>query len=380
MSGTPATIGIGVIGTGSVARAHISACRALPVVYWPPEVDVRLVAVCSRRVGRARETAERWGFERATDDWRDLVADGTIDLIVNTAPNDLHAEPSIAALAAGKAVLCEKPLARSADEARPMVEAARMAEAPAATGFNYRFVPALRLARDLIQEGRLGDIQHVRGRYLKGSGADATAPLRWRHRAEVAGLGTLGDLGSHAIDLIRWLGGEVHAVSGAVRTFVPERPISGGGREAVTVDDAASAVLELAGGAIGTLDATRHAPGHRNGLDIEVNGTRGSIRFSLERLNELQVYLEGDAPDVAGFRSVLVTEPHHPFHREWWSSGHIIGWEHTFIHQARHMVLVVAGMAPLAPDAATFEDGYQVARIADAIVESAREGARVTLR
>jgi predicted dehydrogenase len=370
-------IGVAVIGTGSVARAHIEALRALPSVAWPSPVRPRLTLVVSRNPNHAREGAERWGFTRWSTEWRDAVTDPAVDLLVDTAPNDLHAAPSIAALRNGKHVLCEKPLARTAEEAREMVEVARAAGTVHATGFNYRFLPALHLARELIRDGRLGDLYHCRGVYLKGSGTDRSAPMRWRHRREVAGHGTLGDLGSHVLDLARWLAGEIVAVSGVTRTFVPERPAAGGGLEAVTVDDAASATIEFACGAIGTLDATRFAPGYRNWLAIEVSGSRGSLRFSLERLNELDVYLEGDAPDVLGFRTVLVTEAIHPYYRYWWPSGHIIGWQNTFVHQMQHMLLACAGLGSVAPDGATFEDGYRAALVADAIVASAMSGTRI---
>jgi predicted dehydrogenase len=372
-------IGVAVIGTGSVARAHIEALRALPSVAWPSAVEPRLQVLCSRRAERAAEGAERWGFARWTTDWRNAVEDGDVDLVVLTTPNDLHAEPAMAALAAGKHVLCEKPLARTADEALGMLEAAQHSGRVHATGFNYRFVPALHLAHSLIAEGRLGPIHHVRGVYLKGSGTDAASPIRWRHRREIAGHGTLGDLGSHVLDLARWLGGEIAAVNGITRTFVPERPAENGGMAPVTVDDAASATLEFAGGAIGILDVTRFAPGYRNWLGIEVNGARGTVRFNLERLNELEVYLDGDAPDVQGFRTVLVTEATHPYYRYWWPSGHIIGWQNTFVHQAQHLLLACAGLQTYAPDGATFEDGYRAVLVADSIVESARTGRRVRI-
>jgi predicted dehydrogenase len=377
MQDEPRTIGVAVIGTGSVARAHIEALRALPSVAWPSPVEPRLHVLCSRQAERAADGARRWGFSQWTDDWGDAVEDGDVDLVIVTTPNDLHAGPAIAALDAGKHVLCEKPLARTALEARDIFEAAKRSGRVHAAGFNYRFVPALHLARKLIVEGRLGGINHVRGVYVKGSGTDASSPMRWRHRGEIAGHGTLGDLGSHVLDLARWFGGEIVAVSGVTRTFVPERLSSDGTLAPVTVDDAASALLEFSGGAVGTFDATRMAPGYRNWLGIEVNGSRGTVRFNLERLNELDVYLEGDAPDVQGFRTVLVTEATHPYYRYWWPSGHIIGWQNTFVHQAQHLLLACAGLGSYAPDGATFEDGYRVALVADAIAESAVAGRRV---
>jgi predicted dehydrogenase len=376
---SPRSLGVGVIGTGTIARAHIQALRIVDRVFWPARVAPRLEMVASRSSQRAEEAAARWGFEAWTDDWRELVAAETVQLVVNATPNDLHARPSIAGLECGVAVLCEKPLARTSEEAGDMWRVARSSRSVHATGFNYRFVPALRLAWHLIRDGRLGEIHHFRGVYLKGSGPNTDAPLKWRHRREIAGLGTSADLGSHLIDLARWLVGEIATVSGLTRTFVPDRLVPGGGREPVTVDDAASVLLEFGNGAMGTLDTTRFAPGHANNLSLEVNGSRGSLRFSLERLNELEVFLDGDPPELSGFRSVLVTEAEHPFYRYWWSPGHVIGWEHSFIHQTQHVLLATAGLGSIAPEGATFEDGYRAAVVADAIAESAVSGRRVDL-
>lgn len=374
----PRALGVAIIGAGTIARAHAEALRVLPSVVWPARVLPQLTTVCSRRAENAKDAAARWGFERWTTDWHEVIEDPAVDLVVNTTPNDLHAEPSIAALRARRSVLCEKPLGRSAEESRQMWEAARAAHAVNATGFNYRFVPAIQLAWDLIQSRRLGDIYHFRSTYLKGSGPNENAPFKWRHDAEIAGLGTLGDLGSHVIDLARWLVGDVGTVQGTTRTFVPERSYTLG-LKAVTVDDAAAAVLEFNGGAVGTIEATRFAPPHRNALSFEVNGSLGSIRFNLERLNELEVYLEDGMPEMAGFRQVLVTESDHPYMRYWWASGHIIGWEHSFVHQMEHVLLAAAGSGDIGPVGATFEDGYKAALIADAIAESSLSGRRISV-
>jgi predicted dehydrogenase len=374
-------VGIGVLGHGSIARTHLHACTVLPTAMYPPPAIPEVRVLCGRDLAGTSAMAERYSIPRVVTDWRELVADPAVDLLINTAPNALHAEPSIATLRAGKHVLCEKPLARTAEEAERVLEAARTARGTSMVGFNYRFVPALRLARQMIEEGRLGPIHHFRGVYLKGSGPDRQAPLKWRHQHEMAGFGALGDLASHTLDLARWLVGEIGAVSGITRTFVPERPLGDGrGRLGpVTVDDAVAALLEFKNGAMGTVEATRFAPGHKNNQTIEVNGSLGSIRFSLERLNELDVYLPDGPPDLQGFRSVLVTESTHPFYRFWWPAGHIIGWEHTFTHQLYHLLSAISGSGEVAPYGATMEDGYRNVVVTEAIDQSARSGRKVVL-
>jgi predicted dehydrogenase len=247
--------------------------------------------------------------------------------------------------------------------------------------FNYRFVPALRLAYDLIREGRLGEIYHFRGQYLQEWIASADFPMVWRLQGEVAGSGALGDLGAHTIDLARWLVGEIGAVSGLTKTFIPERPTgeAEGRREQVTVDDAFVSLVEFENGAIGTIEASRFAHGRKNYHTIEINGSRASIRFNLERLDELQYFSTEDPPDVQGFHDVIVTEAHHPYYSFWWPHGHIIGWEHTVVHEVYHFLQAVARGESIAPYGATFEDGYRNAVVADGIVESSRSGRKVQL-
>ncbi|HVA88928.1 MAG TPA: Gfo/Idh/MocA family oxidoreductase, partial [Chloroflexota bacterium] len=264
--------------------------------------------------------------------------------------------------------------------ARRMLDAATRAGVKHATAFNYRFVPAIRLARDLIQQGRLGRIFHFRARYLQEWITDPNFPMVWRLDAATAGSGALGDLGSHIIDLGRFLVGEPTAVSALTTTFIPERKTEDGRTVKVDVDDAFEAIVQFENGAVGTLEATRFARGRKNANTFEINGEKGSIAFNMERLNELEVYLpEEGKGDVDGFRQVLVTEANHPYVNVWWPQGHIIGWEHTFVHQLHHFLDAVVNGTEVGPLCGTFEDGYRNAVICDAILESARAGRRVEI-
>ena len=365
-------IGVGMLGYAFMGKAHANAYRAIPHMTRPPLVP-RLVAVAGRSEERVAAAAQQYGFAAYSTEWRDLVGDGSVGLFDNCGPNSVHAEASIAAAESGKHVLCEKPLGRNADESYEAWRRAEDARVKHMCAFNYRFVPAVRLAKEIIDAGELGEIRHFRGRYLQESLTSPDAPVNWRLQRETAGSGALGDLGSHVIDLGRYLVGEVVAVMGATRTFIAERP---GGK--VDVDDAFEAVVEFAGGAVGTLEASRVCFGRKNALAWEINGSRGSIAFELERLNELQVALHdadsGRAGD--GFRTVLVTEAKHPFMEDWWPPGHIIGWEHTFIHEIHHLLTAIAEDGPVGPHGATFEDGYRAAEICDAILRSAATGSR----
>ena len=378
------TLGVGMLGYAFMGKAHTNAYKTLDYIYTPPPAHARLVAIAGRDQTQVEAAAQRYGYAKAVTDWHALIADPEIQVFDDGAPNSLHAEPTIAALQAGKHVICEKPLGRDAAEAKRMWEAARQASQHGVVSmcaFNYRFVPAIRLARDIITAGRLGRIYHFRANYLQEGLADPNTPVTWRHAAETAGSGALGDLGTHIIDLARFLVGEPTTVSAAVATFVPERPTASGGRAPVTVDDAFAAAVTFENGAIGLLEATRYAKGRRNPQVIEINGEKGSLAFNLERLNELEVYLpEEESPrDAQGFRQVLVTEHAHPFYDVWWPHGHIIGWEHTFIHEIKHFFDAIVHKQPIAPDGATFEDGYRACVVADAIKESATMGQRVTI-
>lgn len=374
-------IGVGMLGYAFMGKAHTNAYKKLPYIIYPPPAIPRLVAICGRNEEAVREAARRYGYERYYTDWREMLADGQIQLFDNGGPNNLHAQPCIEAARAGKHVLCEKPLARSAGEAQAMWDAVREAGVKHMVAFNYRFVPAIRLARDLIHNGDLGEIYHFRAVYLQEWIADPQFPYVWRLDKEVAGSGALGDLGAHIIDLARFLVGEIRAVSAATRTFVPERPTPDGrGRARVGVDDAFAAVVEFQNGALGTLEASRFCPGRKNYEVLEINGSKGSLRFNLERLNELEVFWRTDPPSTQGFHQVLVTESHHPYWQYWWPHGHIIGWEHTFVHEIAHFLQAIVNNEDVAPYGATFEDGYRAAVVCDAILESARNGRRVEIQ
>ncbi|HLW03309.1 MAG TPA: Gfo/Idh/MocA family oxidoreductase [Ktedonobacterales bacterium] len=384
-SGQPAgdvpTLGVGMLGYAFMGKAHTNAFKKLDYIYTPPPARARLVAIAGRNQERVEAAARRYGYEKAVTDWRALVNDPDIQVFDNGAPNNLHAESCIAAANAGKHIICEKPLGRTAAEAKQMWEAARQAGIVHMCAFNYRFVPAIRLARDIIKAGRLGRIYHFRARYLQEWITDPNFPMVWRMDAETAGTGAIGDLGTHIIDIARFLVGEPATISANVATFIPERTTEDGGKSQVTVDDAFAATLTFENGAIGTLEATRFARGRRNHQALEINGEKGSLAFNMERLNELEVFLpeEESYHDAQGFRQVLVTESNQPFVGAWWPSGHIIGWEHTFVHEIRHFFDAVVNKKSVAPEGADFEDGYRASVIADAIVESARTGQRLTI-
>jgi predicted dehydrogenase len=367
MTNTPNEIGIGMLGYAFMGKAHSNAFRKLPYIAWPPPLVPKLVAIAGRNEEAVADAALRYGYERWTTDWHDIVADPAIGLFDNGGPNSLHAEPTIAAAEAGKHVLCEKPLGRDADESYEIWQRVAATGVKHLCGFNYRFVPAVRLAREMIDAGELGEIRHFRGRYLQDWGDDPSLDT-WRFQPDEAGSGALGDLGTHVVDLARFLAGEISTVSGLVRTFLPGRQ----------VDDALEAAVEFEQGAVGTIEATRLALGRRNALQWEINGSKGSLAFDMERLNELQVF-RADGDRARGFKTVLVSEADHPFWDFWWPPGHIIGWGDTFVHEAHHLLRAIAEDTDVAPYGATFEDGYRAAEVCDAIVRSSESGSRVTV-
>ena len=368
------TIGVGMLGYAFMGKAHANAYKTLSYMTWPPPYLPRLVSIAGRNEEAVAEAARRYGFEGYVTDWRELVQDERIALFDNSGPNNLHTEPSIAAAEAGKHVICEKPLGRDANESHEAWQRVDAAGVKHMCAFNYRFVPAVRLARQMIEAGELGQIFHFRARYLQEWAVDPDSPIVWRMSKEAAGSGALGDLGAHVIDLARYLlGQEVTTVSALTRTFIESREGT-----KVDVDDAIEAAVEFSGGALGTLEASRFCPGRRNGLAFEINGSKGSIAFNLERLNELDVYLTGSEPGASaqGFRSVLVSEADHPFWEWWWPRGHIIGWEHTFVHELHHLLSAIRDDGDVAPHGATFEDGYRCAEVCDAVLRSAESGRR----
>ncbi|RZB16912.1 gfo/Idh/MocA family oxidoreductase [Streptomyces sp. F001] len=380
---------IGMVGYAFMGAAHSQGWRTVGRVFDLPRRPV-LAAICGRDATAVRAAADRHGWAAAETEWRALIARDDVDLVDICTPGDSHAEIALAALAAGKHVLCEKPLANTVEEAETMAAAAETAYERgqlAMVGFNYRRLPATALARRMVAEGRIGTLRHVRVTYLQDWLVDPQAPLTWRLRKELAGSGSLGDLGAHIVDLAQYLAGEQLAgVSALTETFVRERPLPGGsarglsavtaaGTGQVTVDDAAVFTARFASGALASFEATRYATGRKNALRIELNGERGSLAFDLERLNELW-YHDGTEPDVhAGFRRILVTEPDHPYLEAWWPPGHGLGYEHSFVHQARDLVHAVAEGRRPEP---SFADGLQVQRVLAAVEESAQKNSVYT--
>ena len=373
-------IGIGLVGYRFMGRTHSNAYRQV-ARFFDVDPAPRMRAICGRDEEGAKAAAATLGWESYETDYRRLVARDDVDLVDVATPGNTHREIVLAALEAGKHVLCEKPLANTLQEAREMFDAARNAGAVNMVCFNYRRAPAVQLAKKLVEEGRLGELRHWRAAYLQDFIVDPSFPLIWRLQKEVAGSGALGDIGAHIIDLAHFLVGPIKEVVGMTETFIKERPLeevraasglsASGGTETgeVSVDDAAAFLARFENGAIGTFEATRFAPGRKNQNSFEINGSKGSVAFDLERMNELQVYFEDDEPDVKGFRTVMVTEADHPYAGAWWPPGHIIGYEHTFVNTVKDLRDgIAAGESP----APTFEDGYHSQAMLDAVDRSAQ--------
>jgi predicted dehydrogenase len=377
MVGEHAALGVGMVGYAFMGRAHSQAWRSVGRFFDLP-LAPRMAAICGRDRAAVAAAAGRLGWAAWETDWKRLVERDDVDLVDVCTPGSSHAEISIAALEAGKHVLCEKPLANTVDEARAMAAVADRAAAGgvrAMVGFNFRRVPAVALARQLVAAGRLGALRQVRGAYLASHAVDPESPLAWRHQADQAGSGALGDLGAHVVDLAQYLAGDrLAGVSAVTETFVRERPLAGGGgaRGPVTVDDAAVFVGRFAGGALGSFEATRSAAGHTEGLAVEVNGERGSVVWELGALNELRLFEAGDDPATQGFRTIQVTRADHPYAGAWWPDGHAIGYEHTFTHEVRDLLDAIADGRDPEP---SFADGLQVQEVLDAVQRSAASGA-----
>jgi predicted dehydrogenase len=361
---------VGVLGYRFMGKAHANALARLPM-FFPDAPAVKRSVLVGRDEEAVAEATDRLGFTEYATDWKAVVND--VDVFYNLGPNAIHADPSIAALEAGASVFCEKPLAHTLDDAERMRDAARDADGTAGIAFNYRFIPAVQYAKQLIDAGELGEIRHIRGQYLQDFLVDPQSPWSWRFDETVAGSGALGDLGAHTLDLTRFLvgerTGEIQRLNGHLQTFVDERPISPGAEETrkVTVDDAYTAQAEFANGALGTYEASRFATGHKNDHNIEINGADGSLRFSIERLNEL----EYKDTDDRGFQTILITDENDPYIDRWWPAGHILGWEHTFVHENYEFLSAVATGENYAP---SFEDGYRVQELLTAIETSDTSG------
>jgi predicted dehydrogenase len=376
-------LNVGLIGAGFMGKAHSLAYVAMPIFFWPaPAIPVRKTIVdVSDSI--AAEAAQRFGFEKSTSDWRSVVEDPEIDIIDIATPNHLHAEIAIAAAAAGKHIISEKPLARNGDEAKTMYDAVKNAGIVHMVAFNYRRTPAVALAKKYIDEGAIGDILNFRGTYLQDWSADPDGPLSWRFQKSIAGSGSLGDIGTHVVDMARFLCGEITQVNTQLKTWVKTRPLQAGGvdklgastkdstapRGEVDVDDEVLSLLEFQNGAIGSLEATRNAHGRNNFLTFEIHGTLGSIYFNYERRDELQVAFASDQADRKGFRTVY-TGPAHPYGEGLWPIPALgIGYGETKIIETYDFVKAIMEGGEVSPN---FKDGYQINLIADAMAASSQ--------
>ena len=373
------SLGVGMIGYSFMGAVHSHAWRTVGRVF-DLGVDVDMRVICGRNEEAVTAAAAKYGWQSAETDWRAVIARDDIDIIDVCTPGSSHEEIAVAALNAGKHVICEKPLANTVAEAERMAAAAQASSGKSMVAFNYRRVPALAYARELVRQGRLGRIFHVRAVYLQDWIIDPEFPLVWRLVKEEAGSGALGDLGAHIVDAAQFVtGSQITNVSGELRTFIDERPLVGethlleatksAERGKVTVDDAALFLANFDNGAVGTFEATRFASGRKNGMAIEVNGEKASLRFEFESMNELWVHDHTVDGKDAGFRRVMVTESDHPYVEGWWPPGHVLGYDHTFTHEFRDFVLDIVNDGAPEP---SFADGLYVQRVLDAVERSSQ--------
>lgn len=358
-------ISVGMLGAGFIGSFHSFALRMQELIKRPPGLEPRLELLVDIDAAARAAVQKRFKWKNTGADWKAIIADPEIGIFINAGPNNLHGAPSIAALAAGKHVFCEKPLAENADTALAMWKAARASGRCHQAAFVYRFVPAVRYMRDLAQSGVIGDLTAFRSNYLMNNYLDKDLPFSWRLDKDVAGTGTFGDLGAHHIDAARFIVGEIAEVGTLARIAVPRI----GGRR-IEVDDGFTSVIAFENGVVGSIEASRVAGGYQHTSRLQVDGTRGSLRFDVARLNELEI---ADSPN-SGFRSVQVVHQGHPFSDFWWEGGvqgsHPVGWVECFVHQMTHFLRAIEGEHPVPPDAATFEDGYRTAEIGDTMVRS----------
>jgi len=365
------TIPVGIVGTKFMGRAHSNAYAKAPLFFDLPLAPV-MRAACGRNAEDLAAFAARFGWETTETRWERLLARDDIELVDICTPNVLHAPIAIAAALAGKHILCEKPLAMNATEARAMLDAARDAGVKHMVAFNYRRVPAVVLAKRLIEQGKIGRIVHFDAVYYQDWLVDPQSPYVWRHDASRAGSGAHGDMHAHLVDLARYLVGDIAAVCGAQEVFIKERQLGQGqGMAQVTADDATYFLARFRDGALGSFLATRLATGRKNYLHLEIYGTEGSLVWNLERLNELQYYSRQDAGGEQGFRTILATQSEHPYVSAWWPPGHVLGWEHTFVHEVADLMRAIHEGTSPAPD---FSDGLRCQQVLDAVIEAAREG------
>lgn len=369
------TLNVGLVGYKFMGKAHSNAFQKLGM-FFEPSMKVNMKAICGRDETWVKESAAKFGWESYETSWEKLVRRSDIDMVDITAPSNVHKEIAIGAAESKKHIFCEKPLALNLNDAREMLAAAEKNGVKHQIGFNYRFVPAVQLAKKLIDDGKIGKIYHFRALYLQDWIIDPDFPLVWRLDKEVAGSGSLGDLGAHVIDIARFLVGEFDSVIGMNKTFIKERPIvekmtglsaqaqTGAIKGEVTVDDATLFLAEFKNGALGSIEATRFANGHKNGMSFEINGSKGSLKFEFERMNELQFFSSEDEEGTQGFRIIQATEPVHPYAGAWWPAGHVIGYEHTFVHEMYEFVEAIAKDKKPAPD---FNDGVKCSQVMEAV-------------
>lgn len=361
---------IGLIGYGKMGRAH-SQAYATTARFFDHDVVPTFTAVCGRSRSKAEEMASKFGWQDVETDWRALLKRDDVDLVDICAPSREHEEIAVEAARSGKHVFCEKPLALTADGARKILEEVERHGVQHMVTFNYRFVPAVRLAQSLIEEGRLGKIYHFRASFYQDWLADPESPMTWRLRKDEAGSGALGDLGAHVVDLARSLLGEIDEVSATLHTFVDRRRNEAGELEDVTVDDAFESLVRFDSGASGVIEASRFATGHKCTNRFEINGSKGSLQFDFQQMNELRFYSADDDPAVRGFRTITTTVPKvHPYAAHWWGPGHVIGFEETFVHQVAE--LFSAFDEDRCPNP-SFHDGLRCQEVLEAIERSAQE-------
>jgi len=379
--GSPGSaVGIGMIGYGFMGTVHSNAYVKIPWSFPSPAAVPELAVACGRNAQKTEDLARRFGYASWCTDWRELVGDPRVKIVDVCTPDNEHHAPSVAAAQAGKHVICEKPQAMTVEDARAMAAAASRAGVKSMLCHNYRFIPAVRLARELIDKGMLGTIYELRAVYLQEVGHDPAAPLEDCWYASGTKSGVLLGIGSHIIDMARFLAGEITTVSGLVKTWNTSRRTRAGKAESVTADEANVALVEFASGAVGTLESSGVATGRKNFQGWEVNGSRGSLVFDLEDPNHLQVYSDQAAREIQGFANVTVTDPGHPLRIQYLPPGHNAGWEYGHVHALHHFVDCVAQDKPVAPYGATFEDGYRVQLIMQSIRESSASGRRITLQ
>jgi myo-inositol 2-dehydrogenase/D-chiro-inositol 1-dehydrogenase len=369
------TLNIGMVGYGFMGRTHSNAFAQAPHFFDLAYKPV-LKTICARSADKAKAFAEQWGYEQSVTDWRKLIDDKSIDLIDIASPNDTHMEIALAAAAAGKMVMCEKPLGRNAKESASMVEAVERAGVQNMVWYNYRRVPAVTLAKQLIDEGRLGKIFHYRAKFLQDWTISKDLPQGgqglWRLDVGVAGSGVTGDLLAHCIDTAMWLNGGISTVTGLTETFIKERHHNITGKtEAVGIDDASLFLSRFENGSLGSFEATRYARGHKALYTLEINGEHASIFWDLHDLHRLQYFDHRDEGRTRGWRSVHITDGDHPYMNKWWVPGLQIGYEHTFIHQAADFMEGLASGKPAAP---TFRDALATDLVTDAVLRSAKTG------